>query len=167
MNRKNHITSMSFKHTVPAAAILAVFCAAAPGAMSEPAQSTKTELASSSTMQEVKEEWREAMAAIKGYSAEQRDEALEKSKALIDSIDTRIEALEARAADGWDGLAADMRAKRRATLKTLHRQRTELAEWYGGMKHSSGEAWDDVKDGFVDAYDKLANAFSEASSELN
>jgi hypothetical protein len=35
------------------------------------------------------------------------------------------------------------------------------------MKHSSADAWDQVKKGFVDSYDALANAFDKAEDEFS
>ena len=67
------------------------------------------------------------------------------------------------AEDEWKDLGNEARKKRQAALKTLRQQRAELSEWYGGMKHSSGDAWDEVKAGFVDAYEALGKAFSDAT----
>jgi len=36
-----------------------------------------------------------------------------------------------------------------------------------GLKHSSAEAWDQVKKGFVDSYDAPANAFDKAENEFS
>ena len=41
-----------------------------------------------------------------------------------------------------------------------------LAEWYGGIKHSSDNAWDTVKQGFADAYRTLSESLAEAWGEL-
>jgi hypothetical protein len=33
---------------------------------------------------------------------------------------------------------------------------------YGGMKHSSAKAWEQVKKGFLDSYESLSKAFDKA-----
>src|SRR5260221_336005 len=45
-------------------------------------------------------------------------------------------------------------------------QRDEAAEWYGGLKHSSAESWEQVKAGFVKSYEVLRQSFAKARKEL-
>ncbi len=121
---------------------------------------------STTTASDVKKEWAEALGSIKGYSETQRDKALEEANSLIKAMDDRIEALETRAEDEWKDLGKDARSARQEAMKTLRQQRAELSEWYGGMKHSSTEAWEDVKSGFVDGYGELEQSFAEAAKEF-
>ena len=100
--------------------------------------------------------------AIKGYTVTQRDEAVKSAKAAMDELDASIRRLERKTASEWDKMDEAARRKARATLDTLHRQRNELSEWYGGLKHSSAEAWDEVKNGFSKSYDTLRGAFGKA-----
>ena len=58
------------------------------------------------------------------------------------------------------------RTKARETLTALQKKRTEVAEWYGGLKHSSRNAWEDVKAGFLKSYHELCNAFDKAAKEF-
>jgi len=58
------------------------------------------------------------------------------------------------------------REKAKKTLQALRKKRNELSEWYGGLKHSSADAWDHVKKGFVDGYEALAGAFDKAENEF-
>jgi hypothetical protein len=99
---------------------------------------------------------------IKGYTVTQRDEAVKSAKAALDELDASIQRLERKIASDWDKMDEAARRKARATLDALHRQRNELAEWYGGLKHSSAEAWDEVKNGFSKSYDALRGAFGKA-----
>ena len=48
----------------------------------------------------------------------------------------------------------------------LRKKRNELSEWYGGLKHSSANAWDHVKDGFAEGYESLEDAFDKADKEF-
>ena len=100
--------------------------------------------------------------AIKGYTVTQRDEAVKSAKAAMDELDASIRRLERKTASEWDKMDEAARRKARATLDALHRQRNELSEWYGGLKHSSAEAWDEVKNGFSKSYDTLRGAFGKA-----
>src|SRR5882762_7446781 len=50
----------------------------------------------------------------------------------------------------------------KAALDELRRERNEAAEWYGGLKHSSAESWEQVKTGFVKSYEVLKESFAKA-----
>jgi hypothetical protein len=117
-------------------------------------------------LENVQEEWSEAIDSIKGYSVNQREAAVEKAGIELEKLDERIDVLKQRTADEWDTLSAETRAARLAALQELTVQRNELAEWYGGMKHSSSQAWVEVREGFVDAYDILQDAWGAALEEF-
>ena len=114
----------------------------------------------------VQEEWAEAIESIKGYSVNQRDVAVKKAGIALEELDEHIDVLEQRTADEWDTLSVEARAARLKMLQNLTEQRKELAEWYGGMKHSSSKAWVEVREGFVDAYDVLQKAWVDAVEEF-
>src|SRR5437899_2256442 len=63
-------------------------------------------------------------------------------------------------------IAWKARKKARATLNALRRERNEAAEWYGGLKHSSAESWEQVKAGFVKSYEALKESFARARKQL-
>ena len=114
----------------------------------------------------VKEKVSEAAEAIKNYSVEQRNQALKKAQALLDDLDARIEPMESRLNDKWGQMDQTTRQKMVDTLTALRKQRNEAAEWYGGLKHSSGNAWEDVKKGFLNSYHDLQNTFDKARNEF-
>ena len=58
------------------------------------------------------------------------------------------------------------REKSQQTLQELRKKRNDLAEWYGGMKQSSAEAWGEVKQGFIKSYHTLSEAFDKASKKF-
>ena len=99
---------------------------------------------------------------IRGYTVTQRDEAVKSAKAAMDELDASIRRLERKTASEWDKMDEAARRKARAALDALRRQRNEVAEWYGGLKHSSAEAWDEVKNGFSKSYEALTGAFGRA-----
>lgn len=119
------------------------------------------------SIKEVKQEVQDAIQALKEYSADQRDEAIKETKTALNRLDNRIDALETRIDDNWDRTNEAVREKARATLKSLRRQRTRLAEWYGSLKSSSAAAWEEMKKGFSDAYISLYNAWEEAEEEID
>ncbi|MDA7087551.1 hypothetical protein PH586_14270 [Pseudomonas sp. SA3-5] len=118
------------------------------------------------TLTEVKQDTQDLMHAIKGYSIEQRDEAITQTRSALDKMDRRISQLENRVDKRWDTMSVASRQKARATLQTLRQKRIALAEWYGGMKSSTADAWEEMKSGFVDAYSVLGDAWQDAQEQF-
>ncbi len=119
-----------------------------------------------SSFDDVKKETKELMEAIKGYSADQRDALIEKSKVALDKMDQRIDALEKRIDKDWDSMKETAREKSRANLKTLRKHRVLLAERYGSLKNSAGNAWEHLKKGFSDSYSAFHKAWEKAEKEF-
>jgi nitrate/TMAO reductase-like tetraheme cytochrome c subunit len=118
------------------------------------------------TAKEVKQEMQDVLQALQGYAADQRDEAVRKTKTVLDNLDSRIDALETNIDNNWDRMDKAAREKARANLKALRKQRMELAEWYGSLKSSSADAWEHAKKGFSDAYKALSDAWEKAVNEF-
>ena len=108
----------------------------------------------------------EAGRALKDYTVAQRDEALKQAKAALDDADARIRRMERKLDNEWGNMDQAARRKSRAALNALRRERGELAEWYGGLKHSSAESWEQVKAGFVKSYEVLKQSFAKARKEF-
>jgi hypothetical protein len=108
----------------------------------------------------------EAVEAIRAYSAEQRDEAMERAQASMAEIDRRIDALQDdmdRRRDGMDDAARD---RSREAMSDLRQRRQRLSDWYDRMRHGSGKAWSDVKEGFAGSYRALSEALRKARDEF-
>jgi hypothetical protein len=99
---------------------------------------------------------------IKDYTVAQRDEALKEAKAALDDADARIRRMERKLDKEWDQMDQAARRESRAALNALRRERGELAEWYGGLRHGSAESWEQVKAGFVKSYEVLKGSFAKA-----
>ena len=104
--------------------------------------------------------------AMKDYTVAQRDEAIKQAKVALDDADARIRRMERKLDNEWDKMDQGARKRSRAALNALRRERGELAEWYGGLKHSSAESWEQVKTGFVKSYEVLKESFSRARKEF-
>ena len=118
------------------------------------------------SIEEVKQKTQSLLETLKDYTAGQRDEAMRKSKAALDSMDKRIEALEAQVYDNWDKMDKAAREKSQKSLAALHKQRNQVAEWYGSLKNSSADAWGNMKKGFSDAYSALHDAWEKSENEI-
>jgi NAD(P)H-dependent flavin oxidoreductase YrpB (nitropropane dioxygenase family) len=118
------------------------------------------------TAADIKQETRELLRALKAYSVEQRDKAVEQARVALQNLDKRIETLEADMLARWDEMDQATRAKTQASLQALRQQRTRVAEWYGGMKSGSASAWAQIKQGFSSAYEELREAWESSEREI-
>jgi len=118
------------------------------------------------TAQDVEKKVTDAVAAIKTYAIDQRDEALQKAKIVLDDIDARINDLESRLSQKWDQMDQAARQQAASNLAALRKDRNKVAEWYGGLKHGSRQAWEDVKTGFSKSSQDLQDAFKKAYDDF-
>ncbi|MDZ7664726.1 MAG: hypothetical protein U5K27_05260 [Desulfotignum sp.] len=119
------------------------------------------------TINAVQQEARDLIEALKAYSADQREEAIERSKRALDILDRRIDELETKIADNWDQMSSAAREKTRESLKTLRKKRNDVAEKYGSLKASSASAWEEMKQGFSEAYQDLSDAWANSVNEFD
>jgi DNA repair exonuclease SbcCD ATPase subunit len=118
------------------------------------------------SIEKVEQETQDLLRTLNAYTVDQRDEAIHKTKAALDNLDKRIDALEARIDEDWDKMDKAAREKARASLKALRKQRTQVAESYANLKNSFGDAWDHMKKGFSDAYKALNDAWEKSEREF-
>ncbi len=116
--------------------------------------------------QEVKQKWSEAMEALENYTAARKDETMEKVDDAMQALDARIGELEARSQSEWNEASAAARDQYQHMMVELRRQRNELAEWYGGVKYGSKDAWKEVKQGFGEAYRNVSDSLGKAWRSL-
>jgi hypothetical protein len=119
------------------------------------------------TIEAVQQEAQDLLEALKDYTADQRDEAIERSKTALDILDRRIDELETDIADNWDQMSSAAREKTRESLKILRKKRNDVAEKYGSLKASSTSAWEEMKQGFSEAYEALSDAWAKSVNEFD
>ena len=103
---------------------------------------------------------------LKNYSIEKKDKSVSEVKVALEKMDARMDRMQNQIANKWDEMDQASRDMAKEIMQALRKKRNELSEWYGGMKHSSADAWDHVKKGFVDGYEALAGAFDKAENEF-
>lgn len=144
-------------HAYPLITILVVCFVASTVAAQEPEVSE---------FSRVSEEAQELLDALKDYGASQRDEAVAATRRALDNLDSNIQALERTMHDKWESMDQASREKAEETMRALRQERLELAEWYGAMKENSGDAWEEVKVGFSEAYQSLRDSWQRAKREV-
>lgn len=118
------------------------------------------------SIESVEQETQKLIQTLKAYSADRRDEAIKKAKTALDNLDKRIDALEISIDDNWNKMNKAARKNARTSLKSLRKQRIEVAEWYGRLTSSSNNAWGQMKTGFSDAYSAINSAWKKAKEEF-
>ncbi len=107
-----------------------------------------------------------AVDAIHNFSVERRAEAIASAKRATEELDQQMERLQAQVDTGWARMDRATRARSQRAMTGLRQHRTAVAEWYGGMQHSSAGAWTEVRTGFVKSYRDLAEALRKARMEF-
>jgi hypothetical protein len=138
--------------------IIALLVMASPGFSVAAAESTSAE--------NIKQETAELLEALKAYSTEQRDAAVEQSRVALENLGQRIDALEIQMLDQWDDMDQATRTRTRDSLQALREQRTNVAEWYGSLKSSSADAWEQIKQGFSAAYQTLNEDWQKSEAVI-
>jgi predicted phage tail protein len=126
----------------------------------------ETSFGEKTTKIEVKKEVQEAAEAIKKFSVEQRDEAVRNTKSILDKMDKRIDQMESDLNKRWKHMTAAARERKQTSIRALMKKRNEVAEWYGGLKHGSANAWDEIKTGLSKAYEALGEAVNKAEKDF-
>lgn len=158
-----------------AALLVAMMASAAAGTQAQDAPPASPPEAGKSTEQadadnppatRLREEIDQAVDAIRGYSAERRDEAAASARRAADDLDRQMARLQERTDQRWARMNQAARSRSQATMADLRKRRNAMAEWYGGIRHSSTAAWSEVRSGFVTSYHELADALRKARAEF-
>lgn len=126
------------------------------------AQQTKEK----TTATDVKEKATATYEALKKYTLEQKDEAVASADEKLKELDTQIAEIQKNLDERWQKMSEATRQKTQESLQELRKEREKVAEWYGGMRHSSAQAWEIVKKGFADSYDRLEQSLAKAKKDF-
>lgn len=141
---------------------LCLFCQPLVSFSSEDTNAGKEESAS---MEKVQKEMSETMESISRYSVKQRDQAMAAAREELAELEGNIDSLQEDINGQWDQLSDAAKDQWGDTLAALQEKRIEASEWYGKVKHSSADAWDEMKQGYVAAISELKQAWKKASEE--
>jgi chromosome segregation ATPase len=125
-----------------------------------------SETADQTSGAKVRQELKETAQAVEGYTVEQRDQAVSSVKTTLQDLDENIRDMENTLDREWHRMDDAARRESQEALRELRKQRTALAEWYGGLKHGSTQAWGQVKKGFLESINSLSEAFEGAQREF-
>ena len=83
-------------------------------------------------------------------------EHIEKMKAKLDLLDAKIDQYKAKENEAQ----AEAKIEYQNKIDDLKNERYEAKEWLTKVSDASEDAWDSLKDGFQDAYEKMKRAIS-------
>ena len=107
-----------------------------------------------------------AMDEFRALSAERRDEAIAAAGRAAADLDREMARLQQQMDQGWERMSQATRERSQAAMADLRHRRNTLAEWFGGMRHGSTAAWAEVRGGFANSYQELAEALRKARAEF-
>ena len=113
------------------------------------------------TSEEVRAKVSQAMDAIADYSAQERDQAVAAAREAMTELDAEIERRADALREGWDEMSEQAREAAKAQLADLRAARNTLGERFGALQAGTADAWQELKTGFANAYDRLNAAWSE------
>lgn len=132
-----------------------------------PAQPEAAQAQDAKGSDDISKEVRHTVDAIRAYTAERRAEAVADAKRAAEDIDRQMQRLQEQTDQRWNRMSQKAKTRSQATMADLRKRRNALAEWTGGMRHSSTAAWGEVRGGFVKSYQELADAMRKARAEFD
>ena len=116
-----------------------------------------------SSSEDFQKKMHEAWEAFKSYMADQKHNAVAHGKDLLKKADAEIEELEGNAAKTSD----ETKSQYHAEIKKLKQKRANAAVKLDELENATAESWDATKEGFVNAYKDLYDAYREAVEKFN
>lgn len=113
----------------------------------------------------LKKESSQALDALADFTAEQKDKASATASDLVNRLDKRIELLRDDLQANWDQMSESTREERQQAIDELAKQRDQLKEQFRALSKRSGQAWEELKTGFVNSYRALTADESSESQD--
>ena len=128
----------------------------------EPSMPTKSSQSTTVTAGDVKQKVSEAAGTAADYAEQQRRQFVADAQRQLDGIDAKIVEWKAKAKDA----KADAKTAMDESLRELEKQRKEAADKLAELKSSGADAWENVKQGFQNALDKLRDSYEKAKQQF-
>lgn len=90
-----------------------------------------------------------------------QNEYIVKMKAKLDQLDTEIDLWKAKV----NKSKAEVKIKYQQKVAELKEERKEAGVWLDNASDTSADAWESVKGGFEEAYEKIKRAFSQRDTD--
>lgn len=114
------------------------------------------------TSEEVQQELREALEAVKAYTFQQKEEYRKRLEPVLRDMDERIDQLKAQA----KGAGKQAQEQYAQAIQDLQHQKEVLRGQISRIQAAAPGAWEEVKAGVSAAWDDLRKAFQRANDRL-
>jgi len=118
------------------------------------------------TLEDLKASFSELAGEIATYTFDQRDEALKTAQKELKEIDAKIEELAESAEIESQELTSDVRKQQAKLMRELQARRAQISKMTERLSRSSGDAWDEIRDGLAKAYGEIGLALDNARAEF-
>lgn len=118
------------------------------------------------SFEELQRDTRELMDSVGAYTAQQRDKAVAEVKQSLAALDRSIDSMQARFEANMEVMSIEAQQMNRAALEELREQRAAVNGQLEQLADNSAQAWDRVKAGFFEAYEKMYEAWENAERSL-
>lgn len=109
---------------------------------------------------QLRDSWEE----FKSFSAEQKEEAMEAARRLMDDLDDDIAEAENEIDHGWQNLSQEARLEKQETLRELKDERGELQGEYQELEAASEDNWREAKRRFSAAWESTQQAWRDLTA---
>jgi hypothetical protein len=123
--------------------------------------------AQSTTMSDVKKELSEAIAAIRNYSAERKDETLSAMEKTLEKMDRQMDQLRGNMTKQWEKMEPEARKNAEKTMRQLLRQRDKAADAMEKLRKSGEKTWNLLQDEFIKNYEKFREGMEGAVQQYD
>lgn len=117
------------------------------------------------TVEDVTRETEEALQAARRLAEQERAEFLAEAERDLKGLRARMQVLSDDIQSRMDEFDADARERWRETLEDLEEEREDAAEEFDRLESASGDAWNEIRDGFVSAYEQFSAELEAAESD--
>ncbi len=100
----------------------------------------------------------DAISAVKEFTVDNKDKAIETMTSALTHLDDRIDALNKKIQKEWNTMDDNTQKEARKSLNILQEKRAHMATWIEEMKTSGSETWDKMKNGISDAFTAFQNS---------
>jgi DNA anti-recombination protein RmuC len=114
------------------------------------------------TVDEVKQEFGEAIDTVKEFTVQQKEEYQKEAKRRLKEIKENLEDIKARA----DKLKTDSKIELKNEIENLDKKKDEAEAALAELTNKSGKAWNDMKSGLDKALDEMDEAYRKALSRF-
>lgn len=117
------------------------------------------------SFEQVQKKFSAAFEAMGDYTINQRDTAVKETRKALAELDAEVDRLDHRVRENWKTMEDDSQQAASEALRRLKDQRNELGEKLGALQQGGEQAWDEMTNGFQQAWKGFKTAWRQADEK--